>query len=60
MQHITVSESFKKMTVKAIFSICLFIVTYLALMILALIFTFISAYAGIAIIVYKPTFFTLW
>ncbi|MEA5426634.1 M48 family metallopeptidase [Arcicella lustrica] len=59
MQHITVSESFKKMTVKAILSICLFIVTYLALMILALIFTFISAYAGIAIIVYKPTFFTL-
>lgn len=59
MQTITVSESFKKMTIKAILSICLFIVTYLALIFLAVIFTIICAYGGFAIIMLKPTLLTI-
>ena len=61
MEHnaIAVSEKFKKMTVRAILSVVLFVITYLFLVILALILTFLCGSAGVMLIAIKPMFITL-
>lgn len=57
--NIQVSDSFKKMTSKAIFAITLFIFVYLILLVLAIGFTIACAYGGIALIIAIPKFITL-
>lgn len=53
------STNFKKMTIKAVLSIVLFIIVYLLLIILAIGLTFLCGYLGIMLIAAKPTFITL-
>lgn len=53
MQHIKVSENFKKMTIKAIGSIVLFIVTYFVLVILAIALTILCGILGFALVASK-------
>ena len=50
MQQIKVSENFKKMTLKAIGSIVLFIVTYFVLVILAVALTILCGILGFALV----------
>jgi Zn-dependent protease with chaperone function len=57
--QIQVSANFKKMTIKAILSIVLFIAVYLILLLLAIGLTFLCGIFGIAIISSKPSFLTL-
>ncbi len=58
-KEITISETFKKQTRKAIFSIVVFIVTYFILLVLALLLTIVCIFAGIQIMVLKPSLITL-
>lgn len=55
----TVSGSFKAMTVKAIFAIVLFIITYLVLITLAVALTVLCGYAGLWIIIRNPGTLTI-
>lgn len=57
--NIQVSKNFKKMTTKAIFSIALFILTYIILLILAVGLTALCIAGAIAIIAAKPMFATV-
>lgn len=57
--NIQVSPNFKKMTGKAIFAISLFIITYLALLSLAIGMTVLCVMGGIALIVTKPMALTI-
>lgn len=61
MQQIeaSISDNFKKMTMRAIMSIVLFILVYLTLFSLAILLVVLSAVFGFFIIVTKPMFFTL-
>ncbi|WP_157278920.1 hypothetical protein [Olivibacter sitiensis] len=57
-QTITVSPNFRKMALKAIFYIVLFVVTYLLLILLAICLTVLCGYLGIVIITLKVGFIT--
>nr|MCU0394189.1 hypothetical protein [Thermoflexibacter sp.] len=56
---VSISENFKKMTVRAILAIALFVFTYILLICLSLGLTIISAYGGLMLIVFRPSFITL-
>lgn len=58
-QTITVSPSFRSMTLKAVFSIVLFAFTYLLLVALAICLTILCGYLGFMIIMLKVSFITL-
>jgi Zn-dependent protease with chaperone function len=56
---VSISENFKKMTIRAILAIALFVFTYILLICLSLGLTIISAYGGLMLIVFRPSFITL-
>jgi len=56
---VAVSKSFKKMTVRAILSIFLFVIVYITLILLAIGLTFLCALGSYYLIKAKPTFYTL-
>lgn len=58
-KSITISDSFKKATSKAILSIVLFIFIYLLLIVLALGLTMACTYGGLMLIMIRPSFITL-
>jgi hypothetical protein len=57
--QIEVSASFKKQSVKAIYAIILFIISYLLLLVLAVSLTGLCVYAGIKIVVGYPSIISL-
>jgi Zn-dependent protease with chaperone function len=59
MENITVTPEFKKKATKAIFSIILFVITYLALFILAVGLTILCGYGAIMLVSFKAHFVTL-
>ncbi len=59
MKNILVSEQFKKMTIRAILSICLFLFTYLVLILLGIAFTILCSFGGMSLIAFKPMFLTI-
>jgi Zn-dependent protease with chaperone function/cell fate (sporulation/competence/biofilm development) regulator YmcA (YheA/YmcA/DUF963 family) len=59
MKEIHLSSAFKSNTKKVILSINLFILTYIALLILGIALTISCIYVGILVIVFKPLFLTL-
>jgi len=59
MEKITISEDFKKKTTAAIFSVVIFIITYMLLLVLACALTILCGYGGIMLIAFKPNFVTL-
>jgi len=56
MKDIKISPEFKTQTTKAIFSIILFILTYLLMLILAIGLTILCVYGGIMLIAIRPMF----
>lgn len=58
-KQVQVADSFRESTVKAIFSIALFLFTYLFLIVLAIGLTIVCAYLGIMLILFKPMWLTL-
>ena len=56
---VAVSKSFKKMTVRAILSIFLFVIVYITLILLAIGLTFLCVLGSYYLIKAKPTFYTL-
>ena len=56
--YIETSESFKKKTKSAIFSIVLFIITYILIFLLSLAFAVACIAAGVSLLFWKPAFYT--
>jgi Zn-dependent protease with chaperone function len=59
ISQVQVTDSFRKSTVRAIFSIALFLVTYILLILFAVGITGLFGYLGIMLILFKPMFLTL-
>jgi len=59
VKDIKISPEFKTQTVKAIFSIILFVLTYLLILILAIGLTITCVYGGMMLIAIRPMFITL-
>lgn len=57
--NIKLSAEFKSQTIRAIFSIILFMLTYLLMVLFALSLTAICIYAGVKLIVFFPKFITI-
>lgn len=58
-KKVEISNNFKRMTVKAVLSIVLFVITYLLLIALAVGLTILCGYLGILLIELKPMFITI-
>ncbi len=56
---VAISDNFKKMTVKAIFSIVLFVIVYLLLIVGAIALTILFGYIGLFVIAARPSFLTI-
>lgn len=56
---VQVSKNFKKMTIKSIFAIVLFVITYLLLLLSAIVITILCIAGGIALIALKPMVITI-
>lgn len=56
---VNVSDNFRKMASKAIFSIVVFIIIYITLLVLAIGLTLLCGYLGVSIIAAHPSFITL-
>ncbi len=56
---VAISDNFKKMTVKAIFSIVLFVIVYLLLIVGAIALTILFGYIGLFVIAASPSFLTI-
>ena len=59
MTEIKVSPEFKAQTTRAIFSIFIFMLTYIVMLMLAIGLTGVCIYGGIMLIIARPMFFTL-
>lgn len=57
--NIQISQQFKENAVKTIFSITLFVITYIVLIVFAFTLTVVCGYLGFKIIASKPSFITL-
>lgn len=58
-KEVKISAKFKSQTTKAIGVIVLFIITYVIMLVFAVLLTAISVYGGIALIALRPTFITI-